>query len=929
MPPILHLIDGHALAYRTYYALSAAGGNRFQTSTGEPTAGIYGFTSVLLRMLEQEKPEYIAVAFDTGKTFRDEIYPEYKGTREKMPEDLRPQIERIRQLVDAFNFPRLEAEGFEADDVLGSIAYQAVEKGFGVKIYTGDRDLLQLVNNRIIVNLPGKQLSDARDYHIQDVKEYLGVRPDQVVDFKALAGDSSDNIPGVQGIGKKTATTLLEEYDHLDEIYAHLKDLPTRVQNRLEPGREAAYLSYKLATIRTDVAISLDLEKANIKNIDIPAVKELFYELQFRTFTRKLEEIFEKPGAQPPGEQLSLFGEVITRVGTDSKYQPDTVEIVDTEKSLQKLCEQLQKVKEFALDTETTSTDPMQAQLVGISLAFEEGKGYYLPVGHQTGGKQLPLSLVVEHLAPIFSDPKIGKIGHNLKYDGLVLSQHGMEVSPYSFDTMIAEWLAHPGSRHLGLKDMADKYLQIQMIHIEELIGKGKSQKSMAEVGIGEVAPYAAADAEVTLRLKPLTEKALREQNSEKLFFEIEMPLVKVLAKMEQNGIALNKEFFRALAKQLETRISEIVDEIYQAIGYEFNLNSTQQLSKALFESLALDPPNRRKRTSSGFYSTSASVLEQIRSQHPVIERILEYRELSKLKSTYVDTLPQQINPKTGRIHSSFNQTGSVTGRLASSDPNLQNIPTRTEIGKQVREGFVAGPGNVLLAIDYSQIELRIVAHMSGDQAMLEAFRAGQDIHATTAAAVYDIPLAEVTPDKRRHAKAINFGLIYGMSPFGLTQTTDLTLAEAENFVKAYFERFPGVKNFLDNLRKEAAQQGYVETLLGRRRYFPNLKTIRNANLRNREEREAINAPIQGTAADIIKLAMIRLPDVLLQNGLHAKMLLQVHDELIFECPENELNSSRKTIQNIMENAYTLSIPLLTEAKAGKNWGNLKPISNS
>ena len=929
MPPILHLIDGHALAYRTYYALSAAGGNRFQTSTGEPTAGIYGFTSVLLRMLEQEKPEYIAVAFDTGKTFRDEIYPEYKGTREKMPEDLRPQIERIRQLVDAFNFPRLEAEGFEADDVLGSIAYQAVEKGFGVKIYTGDRDLLQLVNNRIIVNLPGKQLSDARDYHIQDVKEYLGVRPDQVVDFKALAGDSSDNIPGVQGIGKKTATTLLEEYDHLDEIYAHLKDLPTRVQNRLEPGREAAYLSYKLATIRTDVAISLDLEKANIKNIDIPAVKELFYELQFRTFTRKLEEIFEKPGAQPPGEQLSLFGEVITRVGTDSKYQPDTVEIVDTEKSLQKLCEQLQKVKEFALDTETTSTDPMQAQLVGISLAFEEGKGYYLPVGHQTGGKQLPLSLVVEHLAPIFSDPKIGKIGHNLKYDGLVLSQHGMEVSPYSFDTMIAEWLAHPGSRHLGLKDMADKYLQIQMIHIEELIGKGKSQKSMAEVGIGEVAPYAAADAEVTLRLKPLTEKALQEQNSEKLFFEIEMPLVKVLAKMEQNGIALNKEFFRALAKQLETRISEIVDEIYQAIGYEFNLNSTQQLSKALFESLALDPPNRRKRTSSGFYSTSASVLEQIRSQHPVIERILEYRELSKLKSTYVDTLPQQINPKTGRIHSSFNQTGSVTGRLASSDPNLQNIPTRTEIGKQVREGFVAGPGNVLLAIDYSQIELRIVAHMSGDQAMLEAFRAGQDIHATTAAAVYDIPLAEVTPDKRRHAKAINFGLIYGMSPFGLTQTTDLTLAEAENFVKAYFERFPGVKNFLDNLRKEAAQQGYVETLLGRRRYFPNLKTIRNANLRNREEREAINAPIQGTAADIIKLAMIRLPDVLLQNGLHAKMLLQVHDELIFECPEDELNSSRKTIQNIMENAYTLSIPLLTEAKAGKNWGNLKPISNS
>jgi len=929
MPPILHLIDGHALAYRTYYALSAAGGNRFQTSTGEPTAGIYGFTSVLLRLLEQEKPEYIAVAFDTGKTFRDEIYPEYKGTREKMPDDLRPQIERIRQLVDAFNFPRLEAEGFEADDVLGSIAYQAVQKGFGVKIYTGDRDLLQLVNDRIIVNLPGRQLSDAKDYRADDVKAYMGVRPDQVVDFKALAGDSSDNIPGVQGIGTKTATSLLEEYDHLDNIYAHLEEIPSRVRNRLEPGRESAYLSYKLASIRTDVEISLDLEKAHIKNVDIQAVKQLFYELQFRTFTRKLEEIFLQSESQAQGEQLSLFGEAVTQVGVITKYQPAAVQIVDTEKSLLELCEKLKTTREFALDTETTSTDPMQAQLVGISVAYEEERGYYLPVGHQTQEPQLALELVVEHLGPILSDPEIAKIGHNLKYDGLVLSQHGMEVFPYSFDTMIAEWLAHPGSRHLGLKDMADKHLQIQMIHIEELIGKGKAQKSMAEVSVGDVAPYAAADAEVTLRLKPLMAKALQEQNAEKLFFEIEMPLIEVLAKMQQLGIALDKDFFKQFSKRLKERINEIVDQIYQVIGYEFNLNSTQQLSKALFESLGLEPPNRRKRTSSGLFSTSADVLEQIRLQHPVIALILEYRELSKLESTYVNTLPEQVNPKTGRIHSSFNQTGSVTGRLASSDPNLQNIPTRTELGNQVREGFVAGPGNVLLAIDYSQIELRIVAHMSQDEAMLEAFRAGQDIHATTAAAVYNIPLEEVTQDKRRHAKAINFGLIYGMSPFGLTQTTDLTLAEAENFVKAYFERFPGVKNFLDHLKKQAANRGYVETLLGRRRYFPNLKSIRNANLRNREEREAINAPIQGTAADIIKLAMIRLPEFIAQKQLHAKMLLQVHDELIFECPEAELDSCRENIQNIMENAYTLSIPLLTEAKAGKNWGSLDPLSNS
>ena len=929
MPPILHLIDGHALAYRTYYALSAAGGNRFQTSTGEPTAGVYGFTSVLLRLLEQEKPEYIAVAFDTGKTFRDEIYPEYKGTREKMPDDLQPQIERIRQLVDAFNFPRLEVEGFEADDVLGSIACQAVKKGFGVKIYTGDRDLLQLVNDRIIVNLPGKQLSDARDYLPKDVKDYLGIRPDQVVDFKALAGDASDNIPGVQGVGAKTATTLLETYDHLDNIYAHLEELPSRVRNRLEPGREAAYLSYKLAKIRTDVEISLDLEKAHIKNINLQAVKRLFYELQFRTFTRKLEEIFLRPEPKDQGEQLSLFGEAITQVGITSKYQPAEVRIVDTEKSLLELCEKLKTVREFAVDTETTSTDPMQAELVGVSIAYEEGKGYYLPVGHQTKEPQLPLELVVEHLGPILSDPAIAKIGHNLKYDGLVLSQHGIRVSPYSFDTMIAEWLVYPGSRHLGLKDMADKYLQIQMIHIEELIGKGKSQKSMAEVSVEEVAPYAAADAEVTLRLKPLMAKALREQNAEKLYFEIEMPLISILAEMQEQGIALDKAFFKKLSKQLQAKINEIADQIYQVIGYEINLNSTQQLSQALFDSLGLEPPNRRKRTSSGFFSTSADVLEQIRSQHPVVDLILEYRELTKLESTYVSTLPQQVNPKTGRIHSSFNQTGSVTGRLASSDPNLQNIPTRTELGNQVREGFVAGSGNVLLAVDYSQIELRIVAHMSQDQAMLEAFQAGQDIHATTAAAVYNIPLEAVTGDKRRHAKAINFGLIYGMSPFGLTQTTDLTLAEAENFVKAYFERFPGVKRFLDNLKKEAANRGYVETLLGRRRYFPNLKNIRNANLRSREEREAINAPVQGTAADIIKLAMIKLPKAIQQKKLHAKMLLQVHDELIFECLEEELDPCRDTIQNIMENAYTLSIPLLTEAKAGKNWGSLEPIMHS
>lgn len=927
MPPILYLIDGHALAYRTYYALSAAGGDRFKTSTGEPTAGTYGFASVLIRLLEQDKPEYLAVAFDTGKTFRDEIFPEYKGTRAKMPEDLRPQIERIRELVDTFNFPRLEMEGFEADDVLGSVATEAVKKGFGVKIITGDRDLLQLVQDRIIVNLPGKQLSDSKDYNAKDVVEYMGVRPDQIVDFKALAGDSSDNIPGVAGIGAKSAETLLKSYDHLDDIYAHLDALSTRVKNRLADGKESAYMSYKLATIRTDVEISLDLEKAHIRNIDLPAVEKLFHELEFRTLSRRLEMLAGKMDIPTAGQQLSLFGEPVKQIGLSASYQPD-VRIITSESELFSLAQQLSNVNEIALDTETTSTDPMRAQLVGISLAYQAGEGIYIPVGHRTDpNPQLSTETVLEALRPCLTDPKIAKIGHNLKYDALVLSEHGLEISPYSFDTMIAEWLVHPDSHHLGLKDMAEEYLGIRMQHIEELIGSGKSQRSMSEVTIADAAPYAAADAEVTLQLKPKLEDLLRKSNALSLFTEIEMPLVPVLAQMEKAGIGLDKEFLAELSKDLTQQMGEFAEKIYQKVGFSFNLNSTQQLSKALFETLGIKPPQGKK-TSSGFYSTAAGVLENIQGEHPVVDWVLQYRELAKLLSTYINALPEQINPKTGRVHTSFNQTGSVTGRLASSDPNLQNIPTRTEIGRQVRKGFIADPGNLLLSVDYSQIELRIVAHMSQDQAMLAAFRAGQDIHAATAAAIYRIPIEEVTKEQRRHAKAINFGLIYGMSAFGLTRTTDLTLAEAEDFVTAYFEQFPNVKTFLDQLKKLASEQGYVETLSGRRRYFPNLRTTTNNNIRNREEREAINAPIQGTAADIIKIATIRLPKALQEANLKARILLQVHDELMLECPDVELGKTYQVVKEIMENAFPLSIPLITDAKAGKNWGDLQPIAN-
>ncbi|MCK4978089.1 MAG: DNA polymerase I [Anaerolineales bacterium] len=926
MPPTLYLIDGHALAYRTYFALTR-GGSGFTTSTGEPTAGVFGFVSVLLRILEQDRPDFLAVAFDTGKTFRDDLFPDYKGTRAKMPDDLRPQIERIRQVVDVFNIPRLEVENYEADDVLGSVARQAVDQGYGVKIITGDRDLLQLVEDRIIVNLPGKSLSDARDFMPEDVKVYLGVRPDQVVDFKALVGDKSDNIPGVVGIGKKTATSLLASYNDLDGVYSHLEDLSPSVKKKLEVGRDNALLSKELAMIVTDLQVPLDLEQARPQHIDPAQVEALFRELEFRSLMTRLSALMKTYGIGPTdeGQQLSLFGGQ-EHPATSSASEVQT-SIVDSPDALRELVDLLSSAQVVAFDTETTSTDQMSAELVGISLSVDGEYGYYIPVGHLPDlGKQLPVDIVIEALKEPLTDSHLQKVGHNLKYDYILLARYGLRVNPLSFDTMIAEWLINPTSRNLGLKNLAWVRLNAHMTSIEELIGKGKKQISMADVPIAQAADYAGVDAAIVLQLMPQLRSELEERHAMNLFEEIEMPLVTVLADMEMAGIALDTQFLAEMSADLGTRLGEIETQVYQSVGEPFNLNSPQQLSRVLFDRLQITPPDRTRRTSSGYYSTAVGVLEALRGKHPVVDWVLEYRELSKLKSTYVDALPLQINPTTGRVHTSYNQTGSVTGRIASSNPNLQNIPIRTELGRRVRRGFVADPGFRLLAVDYSQVELRIVAHMAGDEAMLAAFRAGQDIHATTAAAIYNVTLENVTKEQRRHAKAVNFGLIYGMSAFGLMRTTDLTLAEAEEFVDSYFRQFPAIKSYLDDTRRQAADQGYVETLLTRRRYFPGLKNQSNHNIRNREEREAINAPIQGTAADIMKIAMLRVPIALKEAGLSASMLLQVHDELVLECPEDELNPTAALVQKVMENAYTLSIPLVTEARSGYNWGEMLPV---
>ena len=937
MPPTLYLIDGHALAYRMYFALTAgASSQRWQTSTGEPTAGVYGFARELVRILEQEKPEYLAVAFDVGKTFRDEIFPEYKGTREKMPDDLRPQLDRIRQMVDAFNIPRLEMDGFEADDVLGTVARIAAEQGLGVKIITGDRDLLQLVNARTAVYLAGDNQTYITD---EDVIKKLGVRADQVVDYKAIVGDASDNIPGVKGVGEKTAIALLEKFGTLNAIYANLDQVENRWKGKLEASKESAYMSYDLALIRTDVKIAFDLDHAKVTPFDGAALEEFFKAMEFRTLLAKVPAISSgmiestpavsslKPAksAKTKSGQFSMFVNEPQVVYAPTQTSNIEVIIVDTQDKLDNLANELAKASVISFDTETTSTEEMQAEIVGISLAIKAGQAYYIPVGH-TSGNNLPIEKVIAALTPSMTNAKIGKVAHNAKYDYIILARYGLLTTPLTFDSMLAEFIIDPASRSLGLKNLVHTRLGEEMTHIEELIGKGKNQLSMADIAIESVAPYAAADAETILRLMPMLEVDLLRANGTKLLSNIDLPLTPVLAEMEMAGILLDLPFFKKMSEELTQRMAEIEKRVFDSVGKPFNLNSTQQLSDVLFTHLRLDPPDKGKKTASGHYSTSADVLELLRGKHPVVDMILENRELSKIKSTYVDALPAAVDSQTGRVHTSYSQIGAVTGRISSSNPNLQNIPIRTEEGRRVRNGFIAEKGSVLLSVDYSQIELRIVAHMAGDETMLAAFKAGEDIHVTTAAAVYSVDNESVTKEMRRHAKAINFGLIYGMSSFGLARSTELTLAEAENFVKAYFTKFPGVKKYLDEIKQLAGQQGYVETLLGRRRYFPALQGKINPQIKNREEREAINAPIQGTAADIMKIAMIQLMPAIKAAGLKARMLLQVHDELVLECPQAELEKTARLVQEVMENAYPMSIPLSTEARAGQSWGEMKVL---
>ena len=940
--PKLVLIDGHSLAFRAFHAIPLG----LTAPDGELTNAVFGFTSMLLNVLRDQQPEYVAVAFDVGKTFRHEMFPAYKGHRERMPDELRTQIERIKQVVETLNIPIFTAEGFEADDVLATLARQAEGEGVDSLIVTGDRDILQVVNEHIRVLTSGRQFSDTIIYDPPAVEEKYSLRTDQLVDYKALIGDKSDNIPGVRGIGEKGAVALLQKYGTLEAVYTHLAEVtPERTKKALVEGEADAWQSQTLGRIILDVPIQLDLAACHTRDYDRAKSVELFHDLGFRSLVEKLPavEAEVREGERESGgageEQLALFP---TEAAPDGalpsptlplSHSPGAHLLVITPPALVEVAEQLAAAAAFAFDTETTGIDPQQADIVGLSVAWgrEDNQSAYIPLGHiDTPG--LPWEAVRAALQPAFADGKIAKIAHNASYDLSILDRHGVVVAGDLIDTMIAAWLIDPGSHGLGLKDQAWTRLKVEMTPINELIGSGKSQITMDRVPAATAGAYASADAAMTLRLADVLLPDLVQKGLASLFHDVEMPLVPVLVAMEAAGIRLDADFLRQMSVDLTGRLHQLEREIYQIVGYAFNINSTQQLSDVLFGKLGL-PAEGLKKTQAGTYSTAADVLEGLRGKHEIIGLILEHRQLNKLLNTYVDALPNMVNPRTGRMHTSFNQAGAETGRLSSTDPNLQNIPIRTDVGREIRRAFVAEPGWLLLSADYSQVELRILAHISGDEYLLAAFGRGEDIHASAASKVYGVPLNQVTKEQRSVAKMMNFATSYGVSTFGLAQRTGLSRGDADQFMQRYFATYPGVKRYLDETRAFAREHGYVETLLGRRRFFPVLKTTASSqqayNMRQAAERAAINHPIQGTAADIIKIAMIRLHRALGESGVRSRMLLQVHDELVLEVPPDELTAVGKLVRDTMEGAYELNAALKVDVEAGPNWYELEPVEAS
>lgn len=887
----LFLIDGFALIYRAYFAFIK---NPLKTRKGESTGAIYGFTNFLMNMIEAHAPHHWAVVLDTEKpTFRHELFVEYKATREKMPDELQEQIPRIRDILEALRIPVIEREGYEADDIISALARKAADEGFRVVIVSGDKDFCQLVDDDIVLLNPGRGATAAEWVDEKGVVEKLGVPPDRVVDLLALMGDNSDNVPGVPGIGRKTAEKLVSEFGGLSEIYDSIDSIPSKkMREKLETHRDDAYLSWDLVVLGTDVPIDVEMKDLRRVDPDDARVEELFRDLEF----------------------FSLLRDRATRV--EVKGESD-YGVISSREKLESFLKRAGNTGRLALDTETTGLDPMEADLVGISLSVEEGKAVYVPLSH---AEETPLDReeILRVLRPVLESAGIEKFGQNLKYDFVVLNRAGIRLDGLAFDTMVASYLLEPNRKSHGLDFLAMEFLGHRMQTFGEVVGDRR--RSFADVPILDAARYSCEDVDFTMRLANLFGGMLEEKELLSLFRDIEVPLITVLADMEMAGVAIDTVFFSALSDKMEEDLRHLEENIFAIAGEEFNINSHPQLSRILFEKLKL--PTQRK-TKTG-YSTDSEVLEKLAEQHEIPRLLLDYRELSKLKSTYVDTLPRQINPRTNRIHTSYNQVVTSTGRLSSSGPNLQNIPIRTPIGRDIRKGFIPGDREcVILSCDYSQIELRIMAHLSNDEEMVKAFRAGEDIHRSTAALVFGLPYEKVPEMLRSRAKEVNFGIIYGMGAFGLSRRLNIPLAEAEAFIGGYFDRFRGVRDFIGRIIAEAKEKGYVTTIMGRRRYLPEIDDKRRS-VREFAQRTAVNSPIQGSAADIIKIAMIDIHREMRRRGLKSRMIMQVHDELVFEAFEDELQEMRELVSEKMERAIVLKVPVIVDIQEGANWYECK-----
>ena len=914
----LFLLDAYALIYRSYYAFIK---NPRINSKGLNTSAIVGFVNTLQEVLTKEQPTHLGVAFDPhGPTFRSDAYPAYKAQREATPEDIRKAVPIIKDLLKAWNIPILQVDGYEADDVIGTLATKAGAQGVTTYMLTPDKDYGQLVNEHVFIFRP-RHGGGYETMGIEEVKAKYGIPSTHaVIDLLALMGDSADNFPGCPGVGEKTAVKLIDHFGTIENMLEHTEEIKGALKTKVEEHVDDIKMSKFLATIKTDVPIELNLDELKISEPNEEELGKLLDELEFKTLAGKILKKSEKT-SKPVNGQLDLFAE-FAPVGSNEpefsnletlKTTSHNYQLIDNEEDLKKLCDFFLTNKILSLDTETTSTNAIDAELVGLSFAVKEHEAFYVPIPENREEAQKRVDI----FRPVYESEEILKVGQNLKYDLEVLRNYGIELKGKMWDTMIAHYLIQPELRH-NMDYMAEIYLHYQTIHIDELIGpKGKNQRSMRELDPKDVYEYAAEDADITLQLKNKLEPELKKYGAEKLFYEIEMPLMPVLAEMEMNGVCLDTDSLAETSKQLTSRMNEIEQRIYELAGQPFNIASPKQVGEILFDKLKI--VEKAKKTKTGQYVTSEEVLQQLKNKHEIVADILEHRGLKKLIGTYIDALPKLINPHTGHIHTSFNQTITATGRLSSSDPNLQNIPIRGEDGKEIRKAFIPEPGCLFFSADYSQIELRVMAHLSNDDNMIEVFREGKDLHAATAANIYKKPIEEVTRDERTKSKRANFGIIYGITVFGLAERLDIDRAEAKQLIDGYFDTFPQVHDYMEKSKEIARQQGYVTTLFGRRRYLPDINSA-NSVVRGFAERNAINAPIQGTAADIIKVAMIRIFQRFKKEGIKSKMILQVHDELNFSVYPEEKEQVERIVLEEMQGAFDMKVPLVADSGFGNNW---------